>query len=372
MIMPEKCEGANRKQINSGSPGYLPTMTPDYSQISDTAKAVASRMLPEIIAFIQSISPQIARMSSGMSFTMADYGAADGVNSSGLFTRIIEHIHAINPSLKIKLLYIDIADRAPFDKFCKISGLAGSERAEAEYIQRSFYRPFPEITGELHLGFSSTSLHWLDTENVDSAFFQHPACIQSNQLPDTERQKFVEKWKTDWRVFFRERSAELVKGGALFLANLTNRGNSLWPASVGYNNLRDICHDLCREHKISKKELNAIFVPDYFATPEEINSLLTENEMNKLFYLKSCHDLTVPCAYFTPVKNQLDKPQVRADLADKLAHVVRAWSESSIRTGLSLKNKGVIEEIYRRLRDKFYETPRGLPYEYCLLALIKR
>ena len=32
----------------------------------------------------------------------------------------------------------------------------------------------------------------------------------------------------------------------------------------------------------------------------------------------------------------------------------------------------IIEEIYKRLREKFYETPKGLPYEYCLLELIKK
>ena len=62
----------------------------------------------------------------------------------------------------------------------------------------------------------------------------------------------------------------------------------------------------------------------------------------------------------------------KAQLADTLAHGVRAWSESSIRAGLSAENKDKIEEIYKQLREKFYETPRGLPYEYCLLELVKR
>ena len=82
--------------------------------------------------------------------------------------------------------------------------------------------------------------------------------------------------------------------------------------------------------------------------------------------------ITVPCAYYSQVKDQLKNAQARAKLADTLAHVVRAWSESSIWIGLSPDNKDKIEEIYRRLREKFYETPEGLPYEYCLLELIKK
>jgi len=363
---------ANQKTTDSTSPHYSPTMTQDYSQISDTAKAVAFRVLPKIITYIQSIASKIARMPSATPFVIADYGAADGMNSSELFEKIIDQIRSINSSLKFKLVYIDIADRTCFDQFWKNSKLAQSDYIKAEYIERSFYEPFPEMNKKLNIGFSSTSMHWLDTKDMNSDFFQHPKHIQSNQLLDAERQKFIEKWKCDWRVFFRDRCDELVKGGALFMANLTNLGSDQWPASAGYNYIRDICHELCQEGLISKKELNSIFVPDYFATPEEMESLLNENELKQLFSLKSCDEMTVPCAYFTRLGNQLDNQQARAELADTLAHVVRAWSESSVRTGLSVKNKSKTEEIYKRLRDKFYQNPKGLPYQYCLLEIIKR
>ncbi len=363
---------ANQKKIGSETSRYFPTMTQDYSQISDTAKAIAVNVLPKIITYIQSIAPQITCMHSETPFTIADYGAADGVNSSELFEKIIKQIHSMNSSLKIKLVYIDIANRPPFNHFWKGSKLAQLDYVEAKYIKRSFYEPFPEIAQNLHLGFSSTSLHWLNTKNVDSNFFRHHTHIQANQLSDGEREKFVEKWKGDWRYFFRERSAELVQGGALLLANLTNLGHDQFPASAGYNYLRDICNELYQEKRLSGAELNAIFVPDYFATPEETNTLLNENDLKQLFYLKSCDVMTVPCAYFAQAQNQLDNPQTRFELADTLAHVVRAWSESSIRTGLSSKNKNEIEEIYKRLREKFYETIKGLPYQYCLLELIKK
>jgi hypothetical protein len=370
--MKERGKVTDRKENGAASPLYMPTMTQDYSRISDTAKAVDYKILPEILTYIRSISSRISSMDPETPFVMADYGAADGVNSSRLFEKIIEEIRAVNPSLRVRLLYIDIAIRDYFDQFWVNSIIKRMGRVEAEYIQRSFYEAFPEITANLQLGFSSTSLHWLDTKNADNDFFQHPSHIQANQLRGKERRKFVEKWGRDWRVFFRERSMELVKGGALFLANLTNRGRDRWPASAGYNNLRDVCVELCREGRIKDKELKAIFVPDYFATPQEMRSLIDENELKQLFDLKSFEEMTVPCAYYSQVKNKLKNEQERAKLADTLAHVVRAWSESSIKTGLSEENKDKIEDIYTRLRDKFYETPEGLPYEYCLLELIKR
>ncbi|HAV10556.1 MAG TPA: hypothetical protein DCX22_02940 [Dehalococcoidia bacterium] len=117
--------------------------------------------------------------------------------------------------------------------------------------------------------------------------------------------------------------------------------------------------------------MNAIFVSDYFATPEGMKALLEEDEIKHIYYLHSKEEMTVPCAYFTKMGNKLGNPQERALLASTLAHVVRAWSESSAKIGFSPNNKDKIEEIYKRLVNKIFENPISLPYQYCLLELIK-
>ena len=349
---------------------YSPTMTKDYSRISDTSRAVNRAVLPRIASYIRRISPQVAAMKAGEAFVIADYGAADGVNSSELFERVISQIHEVNPTLAIKLVYIDIADPASFRAFWAASELAKLEHVEAQYIQRSFYEPFPEIRSKLRIGFSSTALHWMNAKTVGPDYFQHPLCIQPNQLPEWQQRKFAEKWIADWRSFLLECSVSLVEGGGLFFANLANLGGDRWPASAGYNNLRDICQELCAENKITKEELNAIFIPDYFAAPEEMSLLPNEADL-RCFALNACDPLIVPCAYFSKAQDMLDDPEERRKLAATLAHVVRAWSESSMKIGLRAENKELIDEIYRRLEEKFYEKPEGLPYQYCLLELVK-
>jgi hypothetical protein len=358
--------------MNNESQQYSPTMTADYSRISDTARAVNAEVMPRMTSYIKSISPQIAAMSADEVFLIADYGAADGVNSSELFEEVICLIHEINPSLTIKLVYIDLADPANFLAFWDTSALAKLEHVEAQYIQRSFYEPFPEIKGKLQIGFSSTALHWMNAKTVEADFFRHPICIQPNQLPDHERRGFAEKWKDDFRTFLQECSLSLVKGGALFLANLANLGESRWPASPGYNNLRDICQELYVERKLSKAELEAIFIPDYFAAPHEMSVLLDEDDLGSCFAVNAVDPLTVPCAYFSKAQDKLEDIEVRSKLAATLASVVRAWSESSMQIGLYPDNKELIEVIYRRLQDKFYEKPEGLPYQYCLIEMVKK
>jgi hypothetical protein len=346
-------------------------MTDDYSRISDTARAVDLCALPRIVSYLESMRDTIARMPTGRPFVIADYGAADGVNSCRLFEGLVACLHEVHPSLRIRLVYIDIADPALFNRFWEGSDLSHRDNVEAEYIQRSFYRPFPELAGCVNIGFSSTALHWLDTQTVDAGFFQHPACIQANQLSASDRRRFVEKWRCDWRIFFRERSAELVDGGLLFLANLADLGADQWPASAGYDNLRDVCISLHQEGRISEEELQAIFIPDYFATPDEMRNVIAEESIRRHFSLRSLDAMTVPCAYFGRTRDSLENTQERHRLAHSLARVVRAWSESSVRVGLSSKNADLIDEVYARLADRFFGTPRGLPYQYCLTELVK-
>lgn len=351
--------------------GYLPTMTKDYSGISDTAKAITARLTTTIDAYLQANAARIASMPTEDPFVIADFGSADGVNESVLLEEIVRHIHTLNPSLPVQVYFIDIADRAVFDLFWKDAKLARILGVDADYIQRSFYEPFPEITGKLQLGISCTAMHWLNTKDQPREFFCHPGHIQPNQSPESDRLKFVEKWKSDWEVFFKHRYHELVPGGALFLANLAWFGADFWPASAGYNNLRDICSELLTEGRITGADCNDVFVPDYFATPGEMKAFFKEGACERNFALKACTEITVPCSYFTPVENELAHAQVRDDLADKLARVVRAWSESSIRAGLAPANQSLVDEIYSRLRAKFRECPKGLPYQYCLLELTR-
>jgi len=351
---------------------YLPSMTSDYSRISDTAKAIDPCIEPALLSYLASLPSSAAGKQPGSPFVIADYGAADGVNSSQLFERIIRFLRKKHPLMSIRLVYIDIADPAPFHHFWKGSGLSGLPRVEAEYFQRSFYDPLPDLAGSVDIGISSTSLHWLNTKTVDARFFHHPTLIQANQLPASERKKFVRKWIGDWRVFFRERSRDIAPEGMLYLATLTDLGGDRWPASAGYNNLRAVCVSLYQEGRISKQELDAIFIPDYFATPEEIASLVAEESISQHFSLKSLKTLTVPCAYRCRMQDTGNDARKRQHLAYSLARVVRAWSESSIRVGLSPDHEDLIDEIYRRLAERFFERPEGLPYQYCLMEFLKR
>jgi len=153
------------------------------------------------------------------------------------------------------------------------------------------------------------------------------------------------------------------------LAALTDLGADRWPASTGCDHLRDVCASLYREGRISKEELTAIFIPDYFTAPDEMKHLVEEDSIGQHSSLRYFDAMSVPCAYFTAMHDTLENTQ-RRQLAHSLARVARAWSESSIRVGLSVENPGMIDEIYGLLTDRFFEAPKGLPYQYCLIELV--
>ena len=102
-----------------------------------------------------------------------------------------------------------------------------------------------------------------------------------------------------------------------------------------------------------------------------MRGLLEEDAVSQHFSLQFFDAMTVPCAYFSRMHDALEDAGERRQMADTLARVVRAWSESSVQVGLSSEHAGLIDEMYSRLADRFFEEPRGLPYQYCLIELLK-
>ncbi len=342
-------------------------MTADYGRISETARAVEELVLPLVRTHLAARRDAIA--AARTPFVIVDYGAADGANSGRLFEAIVAFVREANPSQPIRLVYVDIADRAPFDAFWDASPLSSLDGVEAEYIRRSFYGPIPGLAGTVNVGYSSTALHWLDTADAAAGLFEDPEQIQANQLPASARGRFERAWRRGMRTFFAKRSRELAGGGLLMLAILADLGGHATPARAAYDYLRDVCRELRGEGWISEEELRAIFIPGYFATPAAMRDLVCEDGIRRHFRRASLEATTVPCAYGT--RGPLDADD-RRRLAGTLASVVRAWSESSVRAGLSSDHAGLVDEIYDRLADRFFESPRDMPYQYCLMELVRR
>jgi len=356
----------NRKPVAQNT---APTMSPDYSKISHTSLRVVEYVLPKMTAYLKSIQPRLAALPAAEPFIIAEYGSADGANSGPLFEKVVQQIHAANPALKIKLVYVDLAEQDAFNKFWAQSPLSKLPYVSAEYVRRSFYDSFPELAGKVGLGYCSTALHWLNVKTAAPGFFKHIDAIHPNQLSHAEREKFHQKWAADFQLFLGEANAALLPGAALFVAQLIDLGGDNWPASAAYNNLRDICLEMREEGQLTREEAAAVFVRSFFPTPTQVKSVLGEPAAKKLFALKSSESTTIPCSYYTKSQDNLADPQEKAWLAATLSCVVRAWSESSVRIGLD--NKDLRDEIYNRLRSKFYDKPRGLHYQYCFLELLK-
>ena len=81
--------------------------------------------------------------------------------------------------------------------------------------------------------------------------------------------------------------------------------------------------------------------------------------------------VTVPAPIYSRCTDPRDAGE-RRRLAKHARGVGRAWSESSISAGLAVRDDDIVDEIYRRLADRFFETPRGLPYQYCLVEIVRK
>ncbi len=124
----------------------------------------------------------------------------------------------------------------------------------------------------------------------------------------------------------------VVKGGALFFANLANLGDDRWPASPGYYNLMDICQELFEERNISEAELSAIFIPDTLPRPRKCHVCWMTMILGCFVVMLVILDHPLCLFYQGAAKARRSAGTVQASAT--LAHVVRAWSESSILIGL--------------------------------------
>ena len=345
-------------------------MSPDYSKISNTSLRVVEYMLPKISAYLKRLQPEVSVLRADEPFIIAEYGSADGANSAPLFEAVVAQLHASNPALKIKLIYIDLSAPELFDRFWgpvrAVKTTLCLVAVSAPFLLRAFpprwrercasATPPPPCTG------------WIQTPCRPVSSSTRRAYTPASWRRRSARNSTRNGSRTG-ALSLKKTSAALAPGGALFLAQLTDLGGDNWPASAAYNHLRDICLEMREEGLLTREQAAAIFVRSYFATPAQIKSLLGEPAAKKLFSVKSCESLTIPCSYYAKSKDNLSDPQEKAWLAATLSCVVRAWGESSLRGGLD--NQALLDEIFNRLRAKFYDTPRGLPYQYSLLELLK-
>ncbi len=137
-----------------------------YSDNTIGAKAVIDAAGDLAIAAVGTMD-----VTAQQTFTVADFGAADGGTSLDLMKRVVAAVRNVDPAKPIAITYTDLPHNDFSVLFRRLHGLLGaSDPAPLAGLDQlytfasgtSFHRQIlPDES--LSLGFSATAMHWLST-----------------------------------------------------------------------------------------------------------------------------------------------------------------------------------------------------------------
>ena len=179
-----------------------------YSRVSRGPKAVIDNASDLLMQAIDRVP-----LGAGETFTIADYGAADGGTSADLMTSAVARIRDRAPAQAVAVHYTDLPG-ADFGTLFRTvdcaDGYASRFGDVAVFASgRSFYRQILP-SKSLHLGFSASAMHYLST--MPGVIEDH---VHSVRATPQEQLPFRAQSLADWETILLHRAHELVDGGRI-------------------------------------------------------------------------------------------------------------------------------------------------------------
>lgn len=351
-----------------------------YSSNTMGAKTVIDKV-GDLVAAAASKMPALAE---GQTFTIADFGAADGGTSADLMRRLVHAVRGREPKRQISITYTDLPHNDFSSLFRLSQGLLGSKTdtplADTPNLfifasGTSFYRQIlPDHS--LSFGFSATAMHWIS----------HRPCmiadhVQAVGATPAERERFRAQAVQDWETILLARARELRPGGRLALANFCvdeegrylghTKGVDMFDSFARY------WRDLLRAGRINETEyVNATFQqfyksPNEFAAPlRDPTSAVARAGLN----FETMFTMVTPCPYAEEFQRHRDA------LAFAKAYVptLRSWSETVFAGALdpsrsAQQRAAIIDEFYGAYEAEVARAPEGhrMDYVHCVTEISK-
>jgi hypothetical protein len=311
---------------------------------------VIDRALPLILEAIDALDPA----SSGAVFAIADFGAADGGTSIGMFRALLNELRTRAPDRPITLTYIDLPYNDFSALFRLVHGLLPEREADGLRDFRgvfsfasgtSFYRQiFPDAT--LSLGFSASAMHWLSRLPATLADHVHAATASG-----AERDAFAAQAASDWETILLHRARELVPGGQLVFANFCIDEAGRYSGATGGRNLFETLARLWRalheDGTITSDELSGATFMQYNRTIAEFRAPFDDpaSAVSRAgLVLEHCSSVLTPIGQFI-------EGQDAAAFARNCVSSLRAFSESTFLGALDPRRPQTERQA---ILDRFY------------------
>ena len=296
------------------------------------------------------------------SYVLIDYGAADGGTAVGLWSQVLDRLHANQPKAHLTLIGNDLPSN---DNVALAENLAQqiarTPKPTVLVSARSFYEP-SVAPDTVSFGFSATAMHWLSES--PGPLETHTHVLASGDSEALTR--FTTQALKDWAYVLELRSLELKVGGRLLTVNLSRdeQGRYLGHNGGETRNVHDQLHQIWRgladEGVITEEIYKKGTVLNFYKSPEEFMTPLKDT--NSAAYRNGLRLVDERTVYVKcPYRRRWNEDGDTATFAAGLMATIRSWSRHSF---ASVAGDTIADEVYARLEQRIAAAPDEWSLDY--------
>jgi len=348
--------------------GYYSERTAGARNVINTALEMVSQALAE--------TPATERI------RLADYGAADGGTSRGMWSNLLSGLRAAGDHREVEMIYTDLASNDFSTLFRMMQGFAGDP---AEAYQKNLDHVYVHGCGtgfhqqlmassSLNLGFSATAMHYVSEKPCELTSHVHMVGALAE-----EQQQFRDQAAKDWERILLARAAELIPGGRFICFNFGIDENGHFLGHTGGVHMFDQFDRhwkaLRDQGTISDEEYTRATFTQHYRTMDEFLAPFShpDSAVSKAgLRVRSSHSVMTPCPYRTAF-DQSNGAMSAAEYAKTLIPTMRSWSETVFTTALDQRAPdeamAIVDAFYQAYEDDVAANPDGHAMDYVHLVL---
>ncbi len=313
---------------------------------------------------------------------IADYGAADGGTSRGMWTNLLTALRDAGDHREVEMVYTDLASNDFSTLFRMMQGFEGDpseayqKNLDGVYVHgcgTGFHQQLM-ASNSLNLGFSATAMHYVSEKPCELTSHVHMVGADAQ-----EQQRFKDQAAEDLNRILLARAAELIPGGRFICFNFGIDDEGRFLGNTGgvhmFNQFDRFWKDLCDQGRITQEEYTRATFTQHYRTMDEFlapfqdpNSAVSKAGLR----LKSSHSILTPCPYRAAydASNGAMSPR---DYAQSLIPTMRSWSETVFTTALDQRPKedamAIVDDFYQAYEDDVANNPDGQAMDYVHLVI---
>lgn len=348
--------------------GYYSERTAGARNVINTALDMVSQALAEV--------PHTERL------RIADYGAADGGTSRGMWANLLTALRDQGDGREVEMIYTDLASNDFSTLFRMMQGFEGDP---LEAYQKNLDKVYVHGCGtgfhqqlmasnSLNLGFSATAMHYVSEKPCELT--SHVHMVGAHQ---DERQRFKDQAAKDLEAILLARAAELIPGGRFICFNFGIDDQGRFLGNTGGVHMFDqfdrFWRDLRDQNRITQEEYIRATFTQHYRTMDEYLAPFNDPESavsRAGLRLKSSHSISTPCPYRAAYDAAGDAMTAR-DYAQSLIPTLRSWSETVFTTALDQRPReeamAIVDDFYQAYEDDVANNPDGQAMDYVHLVI---